>query len=145
MRSDPSVRASQTDYLLFREPRLSPRFRLRRQNRVLLRLFCVPGSPRGAKPLHVLANCGCLPLISAIARALSSAAKRCRLARAMLSGESSADFLPAIVSNSTTSKARSISRSSGHHRHFSTSVKWHYRFKPATGYPRWIYPASCRP
>jgi hypothetical protein len=46
--------------------------------------------------------------ISAIARAPSSAAKRCRLARAMLSGESSADFLPAIVSNSTTSKARSI-------------------------------------
>jgi hypothetical protein len=54
----------------------------------------------------------------------SSAAKRCRLARAMLSGEGAADFLPAIVSNSAINKTRSIARSSGHDRHFSTSVKW---------------------
>ena len=38
---------------------------------------------------------------SAIARAPSSAARRCRLARAMLSGEGSFDFLPAIISNPT--------------------------------------------
>jgi hypothetical protein len=46
------------------------------------------------------------------------------LARAMLSGEGSADFLPGILSNSTTNKARSIAGSSGHQGHFSTSVKW---------------------
>ena len=34
---------------------------------------------------------------SAMARAPSSMARRCLLARAMLSGEGSADFLPAIV------------------------------------------------
>jgi hypothetical protein len=37
---------------------------------------------------------------------------------------------------SATSKARSISRSSGQHRHFSTSAKWRSGLKPATDFPR---------
>jgi hypothetical protein len=41
---------------------------------------------------------------SAIARAPSSAAKRCRSARAMLSGEGSADLLPLIISSEIRQK-----------------------------------------
>jgi hypothetical protein len=84
---------------------------------------------------------------SAIARAPSSAANRCRLARAMLSGEGSADLLPLISHpNSLRAKPAPSPGSSGRYSHFSTAVKWRkWRkwLRPATDFLRLLYRASC--
>jgi hypothetical protein len=64
--------------------------------------------------------------ISVIARAPSSVKIRCRSARAMLTGEGSADFLAAICPSRFAIDEGPLNPrgSSGQHRHFCTSVKW---------------------
>jgi hypothetical protein len=57
------------------------------------------------------------------------------LALATLSAEGSPDFLPAIRFPGSVSLPR---RS-------STSVERRERARPATDFPRWTCPASCRP
>jgi hypothetical protein len=135
---DRLARRANSDAMLFRETLLAFLLRCSRSSRLSSCLRCFPGFPQGAKSLHVLANGNGFPLDI----------RHCL--RTLFQGETLpvgpldpfgrrfsglfGGHLPIPICN--RNKARSIRGPSRQRCHFSTSVKWRERLKPATGFLR---------